>query len=77
VKKTWYFSFDKAPDFIVKVNGKRIDMKSQRMPTESERDDWVEATWMRASQHFGEDQRKEFSVLNTILERLDCKDVCR
>lgn len=77
MKKTWFFSFDNAPNFIVKVEGERINMRSERMPTESEKDDWVEATWIRASQHFGEDQRTEFSVLNTILERLNFEDVCR
>ena len=77
MNKTWVFSFDKAPNFIVKVRGKRINMRSERMPTEDERDDWVEATWMRASYHMAEDQHNEFSVLNTVLERLDFEDVCR
>jgi hypothetical protein len=77
VRKTWYFSFDKAPNFVVKVKGRRINMRSERMPTESERDAWVEATWMRAAYHMAEDQHTEFSVLNTIVERLNFEDVCR
>ena len=77
MKKTWFFSFDNAPNFIVKVEGKRINMSSERMPTESERDDWVEAAWMRTSSHMSEGQHKEFSVLNTIMERLDFEDICK
>jgi|TARA_R100001530_G_scaffold132182_1_gene104352 hypothetical protein len=77
MRKTWYFSFDKAPNFMVKVDGKRINMRSKGMPTESELDDWVEATWMRASYHMAEGQSVEFYVLNTVLERFDFEDVCR
>jgi hypothetical protein len=32
---------------------------------------------MRAAYHMAEDQHTEFSVLNTIVERLNFEDVCR
>ena len=71
MKKTWFFSFDNAPDFIVKVKGKSVKMHSKEVPSEGDRENWVEATRRRAYEHLFEDQWREFDVLCLILKRLD------
>ena len=70
MNRLWYFSFDAAPDFIVKLDGNRVHVQAERKPSGIERGDWVEATWMRASHHMSDGQLREFGILNELMEKI-------